>query len=605
MKKSRFLPLFSALSVLIAALFFYILFLNYYQGLIFPGIKVSSNNVGSLPATEAQEILTGEYQNKINKPLILSYQDKTFALNLNDATPGVDYEKALNQAYLIGRSGNFWRDARNQFHALIYGYNISPELNFRKKSSLDLQINYINSAIKTDPVNAKIIPGGKVTIIPSQNGQELNSSLLLKQISNYLTLNYPAPLAIPLKTKAPKFNTQRAEKAKAALENISHSPIKLHYQNNSWVIDQEAMLNLLDFNDSPEVLSLDLPDHQLIITNLNIDEVTATSEKLVVSPEKLTAYLKNLSDKIDQEAQDARFVMDSSTMRVKEFQSAKDGKKLDIDHTAKLLTEALRNDSARDITLPVAVTKPKVTASKANNLGIEKLLGEGLSYFAGSIDNRIYNIGLAASRINGILVPPGETFSFLNAVGDISAASGYKQAYVIKSGRTVLDDGGGVCQVSTTLFRAILNSGLPVVKRTAHAYRVGYYEQGGFLPGLDATVFSPGVDFQFKNDTPNYILIQSTMGSTSLTFDIYGTDDGRVTAVTKPKIANQTPPPPELRQDDPSLPKGTVKQVDWAAWGANVEFKRTVSRGAETLISETYKSNFRPWQAIYLVGTKE
>ena len=168
----------------------------------------------------------------------------------------------------------------------------------------------------------------------------------------------------------------------------------------------------------------------------------------------------------------------------------------------------------------------------------------------------------------------------------------------------MLDDGGGVCQDSTTLFRAVLNAGLPVVKRTAHAYRVGYYEQG-FPPGLDATVFSPSVDFQFKNDTPSHVLIQAYTLGNSLYVDLYGTSDGRVSKISTPIVTNQTRPPPELRQDDPTLPKGTVKQVDFSAWGANVTFTRKVERNGEILINETFRSNFRPWQAIFLVGTKE
>ena len=202
-----------------------------------------------------------------------------------------------------------------------------------------------------------------------------------------------------------------------------------------------------------------------------------------------------------------------------------------------------------------------------------------------------------------MLIPPGETFSFNKTVGDISAATGFKQAYVIKEGRTVLDDGGGVCQDSTTLFRAVLNAGLPVVSRTAHAYRVGYYEQG-FPPGLDATVFYPSVDFQFKNDTPAHILIQAHTAGTTLYIELYGTSDNRVVNLTQPVITNKTPPPPELRQDDPTLPKGQVKQVDWAAAGATVIFKRTVTRNGEVIAQENWKSNYKPWQAVFLVGTQ-
>jgi vancomycin resistance protein YoaR len=250
--------------------------------------------------------------------------------------------------------------------------------------------------------------------------------------------------------------------------------------------------------------------------------------------------------------------------------------------------------------------KPKISTDKVNNLGIRELIGTGTSLFQHSIPGRIYNVTLASSRLNGILVAPGEVFSFNNALGDVSAFTGYKQAYVIQNGRTVLGDGGGVCQVSTTLFRSVLNAGLPVIERTAHAYRVGYYEEDS-SPGLDATVFSPSPDLKFKNDTKNYILIQTVVDPDTLrlTFYLYGTKDGRQVTISTPAVSNQTPPPPDLYQDDPTLPVGEIKQVDFSAWGANVYFTRQVVKNGKTIISETFNSNYRPWQAIYLRGTKQ
>jgi vancomycin resistance protein YoaR len=267
-----------------------------------------------------------------------------------------------------------------------------------------------------------------------------------------------------------------------------------------------------------------------------------------------------------------------------------------------MISVALITEKKSEIKLPVSIIRPKNKLT--NELGIRELIGTGVSYFSGSIENRKFNIGLAASRINGVLIPPGEEFSFVNTVGDISANTGFKQAYVIKSGRTVLDDGGGVCQVSTTIFRAALNSGLPITARTAHAYRVGYYEQG-FPPGIDATIFHPSVDFKFKNDTDKHILVQASVAGNSLTVELYGTSDGRTVTMTKPVVTGITPAPPEIRQDDPTLPRGTVKQVDWAANGANVSFSRTVTKGGITYINEVFRSNYRPWQAVFLVGTKD
>ena len=176
---------------------------------------------------------------------------------------------------------------------------------------------------------------------------------------------------------------------------------------------------------------------------------------------------------------------------------------------------------------------------------------------------------------------------------------------MISSGRTVLDDGGGICQVSTTVFRAALNAGLPIVSRTAHAYRVGYYEQRGFKAGLDATVWAPAVDLAFKNDTDRHILVQAVVDRAGgkLQVDIYGTGDGRRVELSEPVISNIKPAPEPRYQADPTLPKGTIKQVDFAAAGATSVFTRKVYKGDQLIIDDTFKSNFRPWQAVYLVGT--
>ena len=200
-----------------------------------------------------------------------------------------------------------------------------------------------------------------------------------------------------------------------------------------------------------------------------------------------------------------------------------------------------------------------------------------------------------------------EKFSFNKTVGDISAATGYKQAYVIKSGRTVLDDGGGVCQVSTTLFRAALNAGLPIVERHAHSYRVGYYEQGDWKPGFDATVYDPSYDLEIQNDTPTPILIQAKPDTTNLelVFELYGARDGRTVDISPVRLWDSRPAPQPLYQDDPTLPNGVVKQVDWSANGIKSAFDYKVIRGDQELFKKTFFSDFVPWQAVYLRGTAQ
>jgi vancomycin resistance protein YoaR len=312
-----------------------------------------------------------------------------------------------------------------------------------------------------------------------------------------------------------------------------------------------------------------------------------------------------LASAINRPPQNAAFQF--SEGKVLEFRPAKDGQSLDQKKTVDLIAQNLKKIEGGEkeitLTLPIITTPPAVKTADVNNLGIKELVGKGISYFRGSISSRIHNIQLASSRMNGILIPPGETFSFNKTLGDVSQSTGYKEAYIIKEGRTILGDGGGVCQTSTTLFRAALNAGLPIIERHAHAYRVSYYEQTSDV-GLDATVFDPTADLKIQNDTPAHLLLQTSVDlkNQKLIYELYGTADSRKVTISKSRIWDQTPPPPDLYQDDPTLPPGTVKQIDWKAWGAKVAFDYKVERNGEILQNRTFYSNYRPWQAIFLKG---
>jgi len=317
----------------------------------------------------------------------------------------------------------------------------------------------------------------------------------------------------------------------------------------------------------------------------------------------LNSYLANVAQKINVPPVEGLFEFQDG--KVIAFRPSFDGRALEIEKTIRELKNRIpKATSEVVINLPVAVLKPKAPMEKADSLGIKELIGSGESFFKDSIPERMHNIKLGSLKLHGILIPPGETFSFNQNIGKVSTFSGYKRAYVIEKGKTVLGDGGGVCQISTTLFRAALYSGLPIVERVAHSYRVGYYEPP---IGMDATVYDPSPDFKFKNDTGKYILIQTRYEEDiqRLSFELYGTKDGRETILSAPVIVSQQPAPTPTYQDDPNLAKGVEKQIDTAHTGAKVYFTRTVVRNGQDLINETIWSNYIPWAAVILRGTKE
>jgi vancomycin resistance protein YoaR len=535
---------------------------------IYPGVSIAGVDVSGLTPNEAQtrlsQVLTAREQQKL--PFSIQMQRGTTANVIVDLSDNgtIDFSQPINQAFLYG-------------HSQFYSRPININLNLG--TILDKDLDQVESQINQPPIDSNLaIDGDEITVSPSQPGFVLNREDLKKNLTTYLNSGKLPTQFLEMQSADPKLSYEAALRIKNRLDQLKQNPIKLTYQDQTFPLELKDVLPMIDLQNSQDAISLKSDGDQ--------------------------GYIATLASKIDAPVKEPLFNFDpSSPNRIKQFQPPTEGHALDRQKTLDLLTQELNSNNQNAIALPVNTVVPENKLT--NDLGIKELIGHGESNFGGSIDNRIFNVKLAASRLNGVLVSPDEEFSFNKTVGDISAATGYKQAYVIKSGHTVLDDGGGVCQVSTTLFRAILNSGLLITARTAHAYRVHYYENGGYPPGVDATTYYPSVDFKFKNDTGHYILVQAYYEGLNLYVDLYGTSDGRVSTVTKPIITSSTPAPPDIRQDDPTLPKGTVKQVDWAAAGANVVFKRTVVRNGQTIIDESFHSNYRPWQAVYLVGTKE
>jgi vancomycin resistance protein YoaR len=320
-------------------------------------------------------------------------------------------------------------------------------------------------------------------------------------------------------------------------------------------------------------------------------------------------FLGILEEKYNKPAENALFTLNNS--RVTAFKIEKYGLQIDKERTSNDLANKVQDliiNYKDDIIIKVhdKVIKPEISLSLVNDFGIVEKIGEGKSDYTGSIPERIHNIILASSKFHGILIPKNEVFSFNKTIGDISSLTGYKPAYIIKNGRTVLGDGGGVCQVSTTLFRAALNVGLPIIERVAHAYRVHYYENDG-KPGLDATVFNPSADLKFKNDTSAYILVQTEIDKDNniLTFYLFGKKDERIVQISDVKVWDIASPPESLYQDDPTLKKGITKQVDWSSWGAKAIFHYKVEKGGKITADQDFFSLYRPWRAVFLVGTAD
>ena len=264
-----------------------------------------------------------------------------------------------------------------------------------------------------------------------------------------------------------------------------------------------------------------------------------------------------------------------------------------------------------NIGLTLNTTVPEVgNDATAQSLGIKELVYSEATFFRGSGNARLQNIETAAKQFYGLLIPPNTTFSMGDVLGDISLDNGYAEALIIYNGRTITGVGGGVCQVSTTLFRTAFFAGYPIVERHAHAFRVFYYEQTATsydsdLAGLDATVYFPLVDLKFTNDRPYWLLMETYFNRTdaSLTWKFYSTKDGRTVQWQNLGLQNVIPAPEPLYEENSDLPPGVCKQVDYPADGADITVTRTVNNASgQALFDDTIRTLYEPWQAIYQYG---
>ena len=542
-----------------------------FRSLILPNVSIAGIKMGGMDKMTAFKLTEKYFETNPNK-IILRVNGKEID-SLGDIKVERDFTWAVTQAYGIGRNGNLLTQVAEQIKTMLSPRDILLPTSY-DTNDLSGYVDQLSLDNNVKAVWPKLVSkNGVVSVIPGSDGLEINQEILTNNITRAWSLPDKQMLDVPVTRIITKENKEITDRAVTALNKWGDNKLKLKYGDFETELSSEEMMSLFGLSSD------------------------------VINKDQLGNLLARIQPLVETEPRDAVFTFDKD--KVKQFKPEIVGVKIDQPNFETKLAETLLTADKKELEIPVVLTQPKIKTGEVNNLGIKELIGEGKSAFAHSIPGRVFNINLASSRINGVLVAPGDEFSFDNSVGDISKATGYQSAYIISGGKTVLGDGGGVCQVSTTVFRAALNAGLPITERKAHAYRVGYYEQDS-KPGIDATVYNPTADLKFMNDTGNYILVQTIVDTKNLTMkvDIYGTKDGRVSTISEPKISNQTPPPATLYEDDPTLPVGQTKQVDFAAWGANVSFNYKVTKNEQTIFEKTFYSNYQPWQAIYLRGTK-
>jgi len=335
-----------------------------------------------------------------------------------------------------------------------------------------------------------------------------------------------------------------------------------------------------------------------LVTWASVQKINDNLE-LYFDQEKIKEYLATtIAPEVNQEVILPRFEIKNG--RVTSWQTGKNGRELDLDSSANEITKTLLEEKNETTLITKEVTAENLTAD--NNLQIKEKIGTGYSNFTGSSVSRRHNISTGAATLHGLLIKPGEEFSLIKTLGDVSAETGYLPELVIKGDKTVPEFGGGLCQVGTTIFRTALASGLPITMRQNHSYRVSYYEPAG----TDATIYIPQPDLRFINDTGNYVLIQARIDKNNLYFDFWGTKDGRVATTTAPVIYNIVKPEATKIIESDSLKPGEKKCTESSHNGADAYFDYTVTYPEESTTTPVherrFKSHYIPWRAVCLIG---
>jgi len=566
-------------------------------GRILPGVSIAGIDVGGMTVTGAASKVNAAITFPGSGHITLQDGDRTWVVTPADLGLFLDPNASAKSAFSVGREGNLVKAMAEQFGAVYYGHPASLALIFDQRTAYQYLSN-LKKQIDSPAVEASIsLQGTNVVVTNGQIGHSLDVDATLSLLTPLLNSFQDSTLPLVIHEVQPQVLDVTAQ-ANLARQILSQ-PLTLILPDGQpdkstlgpWIIQPAELATMLNFER---------------VNNSN----STTSYQATINSDALRNYLVSLSSAVALDPQNTRFTFNDDTHQLDVIQSAVIGRTLNIDKSITSIQQQVAQGN-HTIALEFDFAAPQVTDNMtAAQLGITQLIYSETTYFFGSPDARMQNIQIAASRFHGLLVPPGATFSMAQQIGDISLDNGYAEAPIIVGDRTINGVGGGVCQVSTTLFRTAFFAGYPIVDRTPHAYRVGYYEQTSTgthdptLAGLDATVFFPLVDLQFTNDTPYWLLMETYFNASkySLTWKFYSTSDGRTVDWHTTGPTNLVDPPPDVYTENPDLPKGTINQVEWAVQGADVTVNRTVSRNGSVYFSDTYTTHYIPWANAYEYG---
>lgn len=493
-----------------------------YADKIFPNITINNEDYSGLTKEQAFSKLENKIKNAYKDDAVFIYEDNIFKTKILETGAAIDIDKTIGNAFYHGHGDNILQRIKEQILLIKQKKNFSIEViideekfnNYIKEKLSEIETPPKNFGYKYD--NKEFIP------TMAKEGMMINRNKLEQDITNNLAALKNDDLEMELVRTAALAEEDVDGNALKRADNLLNKKVILKQNSDEFEIQKEDLALWIKFD------AVNNPND----SNKKILGIMANEEKIK------DYMLTFIVSRVNREPINAQ--LEFKNKKVEVFSLSQEGVALKIEESKDEIIknifkeENYADDSEKDIIVEMFTEKvqPEITTESIDNMGITALLATGESNFYGSPKNRKHNIAVGAGKFNGVLVGPGDEFSFNKALGGVGPKEGYLPELVIKKGATVPEYGGGLCQVSTTAFRAAVKAGLEITERKNHAYAVQYYNP----QGTDATIYPPHPDLRFKNNTPAYILIQTRVEGNNLYFDFYGSDDDREVVLTGPYV---------------------------------------------------------------------
>jgi vancomycin resistance protein YoaR len=556
-----------------------------YAGRAYPGVAAAGVNVAGMNRGQIETALTQRLTYPDSGLIVFQDGSRLWEAHPIELGVLVDIPRMAERALAVGRTGSLAQELTAQVRAWAQGETIPPIVLFDQRVAA-VYLSDLATEIDRPTVEAALVLRGlTVDMIPGQIGRRVDVNATLEDLVPVVTRFHDAAVPLTILELPPEVfdASAQADVARAMLSQ----PLSLLAEGaDPLSLQPEEMASMMRFGRAGQG-----PQARIEVT---------------LDADALGAFLSPLAPDLERPAENARFIFNDDTRLLDLLREPVIGRTLDVPASIQAINDGL-NAGTHQIPLVFQSIQPEVgSEATGEELGITENVVAISTYFAGSSPSRIQNITTASQRFHGLLVAPGETLSMAEVLGDISLDTGYAEALIIFGDRTINGVGGGVCQVSTTLFRAAFFGGYQIDERYPHAYRVLYYEQRCALSpscaGFDATVFAPLVDFRFTNDSPYWLLLETYIYGNQLLWKIYSTSDGREVQYSSTGLTDVVEHPEALYRENPDLDQGEIRQVDYAADGADVVVTRTVTRNGSVIHQDRFSTHYLPWRAIYEFG---